>query len=291
MCNHKALCWINNKIIPANQASISVFDHGFLYGDGVFEGIRFYHNTPFRLDAHLHRLADSAQAIALTMPSSLSALEKAIVQLIHRFEGEHGYIGLIITRGKGCLGINPQNCTQPTTVIIVDSLNMVDSATRKAGVHIITAATRKLALDGLDPRIKSLNYLNHIMARMEANHAGADEALMLNAHGHIAEGTADNVFIEKNGILITPPTSDGALAGITRATIMDLAQQAGIKVCEQSIAPYDVYTAHACFLTGTGAELIPVASVDGRKLQACPSAMFHTLQDLFLQQIQKECTS
>jgi len=129
------------------------------------------------------------------------------------------------------------------------------------------------------------------MARMEANHAGADEALVLNAHGHIAEGTADNVFIEKNGILITPPTSDGALAGITRATIMDLAQQAGIEVREQSIAPYDVYTAHACFLTGTGAELIPVASVDGRQLQACPSAMFHTLQDLFLQQIQKECTS
>lgn len=131
MYNHKALCWINNKIIPANQASISVFDHGFLYGDGVFEGIRFYHNTPFRLDAHLHRLADSAQAIALTMPSSLSALEKAIVQLIHRFEGEHGYIRLIITRGKGCLGINPKNCKQPTTVIIVDSLNMVDSDTRK----------------------------------------------------------------------------------------------------------------------------------------------------------------
>ena len=287
--NKNAICWIDGKIIAAEKASISVFDHGLLYGDGVFEGIRFYHGKAFRLHAHLKRLHDSAHAIGLSIPISLDTLANAVEQCVHAF-AKDGYIRLIITRGKGSLGINPNNCSKPTVIIIADSLTMIDAQKRSHGISVITASTRKLTLDGLDPRIKSLNYLNHIMARIEANHAQADEALMLNSNGYIAEGTADNVFIEKDGILITPPTSDGALAGITRAIIIELAKQANIQVYEQSTAPYDVYTADACFLTGTGAELIPVASVDGRKLKQCPSKLFQQLSNLFFTQIQKECT-
>jgi len=279
--HNKAVCWMNGEIINAENALVSVFDHGFLYGDGVFEGIRFYHGKAFRLQAHLQRLQDSAQAVALNIPLSLEALSHAVEQTITAFASDTGYIRLIVTRGKGCLGINPNNCTSPSVVMIADRLTMMDNERRMQGARLITAATRKLAADGLDPRIKSLNYLNHIMARIEANHAGADEALMLNASGYIAEGTADNVFIEKNGMLITPPTTDGALAGITRATIIELAKQHGIDVHEQSIAPYDVYTAESCFLTGTGAELIPVAIVDGRKLPQCPSSIFKQLSAWF----------
>jgi len=288
MSETQTICWINGEFKSKDKALISVFDHGFLYGDGVFEGIRFYHKKAFRLPEHIQRLFDSAQAIALSIPMPAGELTEIIQQVVAASNLEHGYIRLIITRGKGCLGINPNNCTKPSMVIIADQLNMIDEHKREHGVCLITAATRKLALDAVDPRIKSLNYLNHIMARMEANHAGADEALLLNNNGHITEGTADNVFIEKDGKLITPPTSDGALAGITRATIIELAIQAGITVCEQSIAPYDVYTADACFLTGTGAELIPVASIDGRHLRQCPSDMFKQLSQHFQALIEHE---
>ncbi|WP_287963028.1 aminotransferase class IV, partial [Alcanivorax sp.] len=200
-----------------------------------------------------------------------------------------GYIRLIVTRGKGCLGINPENCKRPTTLIIADHLRMVGEESRRQGCRLIIASTRKLALDGLDPRVKSLNYLNHIMARIEANHAGADEALLLNSQGHIAEGTADNVFVVKDGVLITPPATDGALAGITRAAILELARTSGMKAIERSLAAYDIYTADACFLTGTGAELIPVAEVDGRKMKDCPGPTFDRLNQAFHSLIEQEC--
>jgi branched-chain amino acid aminotransferase len=285
----QAICWINGSIKPAEQAHISVFDHGFLYGDGIFEGIRFYAGKPFLLHAHLQRLFDSAQAIALHMPLSEAQLTQAITDVIAATGLQEGYIRLIITRGAGCLGINPKHCKKPNVVMIADTLNMIDEAKRHAGARLITASTRKLMPDSFDARIKSLNYLNQIMAKIEANHAGADEAIMLNHLGYIAEGTADNVFIEKQGKLITPPATDGGLAGITRAAIIKLARQQDIAVYEQSITPYDIYTADACFLTGTGAELIPVASLDGRKLASCPSTMFLSLTQAFKRLIQEEC--
>jgi len=285
----KAICWKNGEIMEANEATVSVFDHGFLYGDGVFEGIRFYHGCAFRLKEHLQRLTDSARAIALDMPYTQDELTGAIAESIAAFGEKSGYIRLIVTRGEGCLGINPKNCRRPTTLIIVDHLTMVSSEARNKGVRLIIASTRKLAPDGLDPRIKSLNYLNHIMARIEANHAGTDEALLLNAQGYVAEGTADNVFIIKGDTLLTPPISDGALAGITRAAIIGLAQESGIEIVEQSLAAYDIYTADACFLTGTGAELIPVAEIDGRILPQCPGDMFDHLNKSYHAFIDREC--
>jgi len=285
----QAICWKNGAIVPASEASISVFDHGFLYGDGVFEGIRFYHARPFRLLEHLRRLQDSAQAIALDMPYTTDELTEAVYQSIAAFQQDSGYIRLIVTRGVGSLGINPENCDSPTTIILTDQLSMISEGKRCEGIKLIIASTRKLPADGLDPRIKSLNYLNHILARIEANHAGADEALLLNASGHVAEGTADNVFIVRGNKLMTPPCTDGALAGITRAAIINIARKAGVQVFEQSIAPYDVYTADACFLTGTGAELIPVASVDGRTLHECPGNIFELLNEKFHTLINREC--
>ncbi len=285
------ICWQNGSIKPAHQATVSVFDHGFLYGDGVFEGIRFYHHTPFRLDEHLSRLAASAQAIALTMPLSHAQWRDAVRQTIAHAPSAHGYLRLIVTRGEGSLGINPQSCAKPNALIIADEVQVVSQASRQQGADIIIASTRKPAADALNPRIKSMNYLNPILARIEANHAGADEALMLNAHGFIAEGSADNVFIVQGNRVITPPVSDGALAGITRAVILELAREAGLQAVEQSITAYDVYHADACFLTGTGAELIPVRSVDGRTLRSCPGKIFETLATRFAQTIEKECAS
>ncbi len=289
MSKTQAICWKNGKMMPARQATVSIFDHGFLYGDGVFEGIRFYHNTAFRLTAHLQRLQYSAQAIGLGLPLSMRELAQAVHEVIEHAPNAHGYLRLIVTRGEGNLGINPESCAKPNVFIIADDVHVVAQNTRQQGANIIIATTRKLALDGLDPRVKSLNYLNHILARMEANHAGADEALMLNANGFIAEGSADNVFIVQGNDLITPPSTDGALAGITRQVILDLAQDAGLYPMEKSIGAYDVYNADACFLTGTGAELIPVRSVDGRALKSCPGKAFEKLASLFQKTIEQEC--
>ena len=285
----QAICWKNGEIMPAHQATVSVFDHGFLYGDGIFEGIRFYHNTAFRLTAHLQRLAYSAQAIGLSLPLSIQELTQAIYETIEHAANADGYLRLIVTRGEGNLGINPKSCSKPNVFIIADDVHVVAQDTKQQGANIIIASTRKLTLDGLDPRVKSLNYLNHILARIEANHAGADEALMLNANGFIAEGSADNVFIVQGNHLITPPSTDGALAGITRQVILALAHDAGLQPMEKSIGAYDVYNADACFLTGTGAELIPVRSVDGRALKSCPSKAFEKLASLFQETIAKEC--
>jgi len=289
MSETQAICWKNGEIIPAHQATVSIFDHGFLYGDGIFEGIRYYHNTPFRLNAHLQRLARSAQAIGLQLPQSIQELNHAVQQTINHTSSSDGYLRLIVTRGEGCLGINPQSCTKPNTFIIADNVQVIDKELKQKGANIIIASTRKLTLDSLDPRIKSLNYLNHILARMEANHAGADEALMLNANGFIAEGSADNVFIIQDENLITPPVNDGALEGVTRQIILDIAKNAGLNPIEKSIASYDAYNADACFLTGTGAELIPVRSIDGRILKSCPSKASEKLACLFQETIEKEC--
>lgn len=286
---NKGVCWLEGNILPLEQARIPVLDHGLLYGDGVFEGIRFYAGTPFLLDEHLRRLRDSAQAIAVNVPWDDEELTRITATVVGAFDGGDGYIRMIVTRGEGPLGIDPAPCKSPRLIVIASQLEMVDHAARSEGVRLITAATRRLPLDGLDPRIKSLNYLNHILARIEANRAGADEAVLLNGQGRVAEGTADNLFIVRDDRLLTPPVIDGVLPGITRALILQLTREMGTETCEQSLAPYDLYTADECFLTGTGAELIPVREIDGRTLKACPGPVFQCCSDAFRKTIVQHC--
>ena len=283
-----AVCWLDGVIVPADQAKVSVFDHGVLYGDGVFEGIRFYQRQAFRLDAHLRRLQDSARAIKLNLPYTHAELEAAIFSVVQAFDQDDGYLRLVITRGQGSLGINPVSCERGTAFIIADKLSVLDPRLKNQGVKLIIASTRRLPPDGLDPRVKSLNYLNHVLARIEANEAGADEAILLNAQGHIAEGSADNVFIVRDETLLTPPVSDGALAGITRGVIMTLSAELGLQCTECSLSAYDLYTADECFLTGTGLELMPVREIDGRGLAACPGPVFQRLSRAFAETIQTE---
>jgi branched-chain amino acid aminotransferase len=284
-----SLTWLNGQLLPTNQACIPVNDHGLLYGDGVFEGIRFYRRRAFRLQRHLQRLALSARAIALEIPYSTEELEAVIERLIEAFADDDGYIRLTVTRGAGPLGLNPKICSQPNVIAIADQLTMIAIGQQQAGARLIVSSVRRLPADGLDPRIKSLNYLNHILAKIEANHAGADEAILLNGQGRVAEGTADNVFIVRNGRLLTPPCSEGALEGITRDLVLELAQAEGIETSEQPLGVYDLYAADECFLTGTGAELIAVASIDCRALPSCPGPVFQRLQQAFRRTIDQEC--
>jgi len=277
----EGICWINNEIVPLQDARISVMDHGLLYGDGVFEGIRFYNNKLFLLEPHLKRLEASASAIALKIPKNLQALTQILQTVVNAYAGHQGYIRLIVTRGKGPLGINPAACKQPELIVIASPLNMSDEQAQKKGIRSIIASTRRIPADCLDPRIKSLNYLNAIMARIEANNAGVEEALMLNQQGFITEGTVNNVFIVKDGALYTPPSIDGSLAGITRDLILKLAASADITTQVTSMTAYDIYAADECFLSGTGAELIPVNEVDGRKFDTCPGPIFNQLKGLY----------
>ncbi|WGS84048.1 branched-chain-amino-acid transaminase [Methylomonas sp. UP202] len=285
----RAMCWLNGELMAADQAFIPVNDHGLLYGDGVFEGIRFYKRRAFRLQRHLQRLMLSARSIMLEIPLSADELTAAVERLIEAFAEDDGYIRLMVTRGPGSLGLNPANCAKPNVIAIADRLTMIAIDQGQAGAHLAVSPIRRLPADGLDPRIKSLNYLNHILAKIEANHAGADEAILLNAQGRVAEGTADNVFIVRGGRLLTPPCSEGALEGITRELVLQLAQEQGIETQEQPLGVYDLYAADECFLTGTGAELIAVASIDRRPLQNCPGPVFRLLQAAFLQTIAIEC--
>ncbi|MCG8383105.1 MAG: branched-chain-amino-acid transaminase [Gammaproteobacteria bacterium] len=275
--------WINGQHRDEADAVIPVTDHGLLYGDGVFEGIRFYQRQPFYRDAHLERLWDSAQSIRLKIPNSRAQLSEVIDTLVKQFPEPEGYIRILVTRGRGPLGIDPNECGTPNVILIVDQLNMLDETTRQSGIRTIIASTRRIPSDSLDSRIKSLNYLNQILARMEAQQAGVDEAILLNHSGYISEASVENLFIVKQGMLLTPPATDGALDGITRRVVMQLATHRSIPVSEKSLTPYDLYTADECFLTGTGAELIPVREVDGR-LIGKPGPVFHTLLGAFLEE-------
>lgn len=282
------VCWRNGHIVPLEQATVSVFDHGLLYGDGVFEGIRFYNGRAFRLQAHLERLFLSARAIALSIPYSIEQLTQAVIDTVCAAPEANGYLRLVVTRGPGPLGIDPSRCHSPVVFIVADRLQLVSERVRSEGAKVIIAATRRLGADGLDPRIKSLNYLNHILARMEATHAGADEAILLNSAGRIAEGSADNIFIVQRGELLTPPVIEGALDGITRQVVLELAEKLGIKAREIPLAPYDLFTADECFLTGTGAELIPVGYADGRTIPTCPGPIYQQLEKVFRELVTSE---
>jgi branched-chain amino acid aminotransferase len=260
----EAKIYIDGKFYSEANAKVSVFDHGLLYGDGIFEGIRFYNGRVFRLEEHLERLWDSARSICLQVPISMREMAAAVLETIRQNDLRDGYIRLLVTRGIGNLGLNPTQCKHPSVIIIAATIALYHESFYRKGLTIVTCATRRSNPAALNPAVKSLNYLNNVMARIEANLAGADEALMLNDAGNVAECTADNVFIIKRGQFFTPPITAGALRGITRSIVFEIAAELGIKITETDITRHDVFIADECFLTGTAAEIIPVIKADGR---------------------------
>jgi len=262
----EAKIYIDGKFYSEANAKISVFDHGLLYGDGIFEGIRFYNGRVFRLEEHLQRLWDSARSICLEIPMTMQDMTEAVLETIRQNRLRDGYIRLLVTRGIGNLGLNPTQCKAPSVIIIAATIALYHEDFYRKGLTIVTCATRRSNPAALNPAVKSLNYLNNVMARIEANLAGADEALMLNDAGNVAECTADNVFIVKHGQIFTPPVAAGALRGITRSVVFEIAAELGVKVRETDITRHDVFVADECFLTGTAAEIVPVVKADGRSI-------------------------
>jgi branched-chain amino acid aminotransferase len=256
--------YLDGEWYSRETAKVSVFDHGLLYGDGIFEGIRVYNRRIFRLEAHLDRLYDSARALALAIPLSREEMAAAVRETVRRNQKEDGYIRLVVTRGVGDLGIDPRKCPRASVFIIVTDISVYPREKYAKGITVVTAATRQVSHDAFDSRVKSLNYLKNILAKLDAQQAGAEEAIMLNSAGYIAECTADNLFVIRHGRLLTPAPQDGALEGITRAAVLGLAGEAGIAASETRLTRYDLYTADECFVTGTGAELMPVTAADGR---------------------------
>ena len=256
--------YIDGKYYDERNAKISVFDHGLLYGDGVFEGIRAYNGRVFKLREHIDRLFCSAKAILLNIPLSHERMMRAVVEACRQNKLKNGYIRLLVTRGVGSLGLNPYRCKRPSVIIIADKIRLYPEEYYKKGLAIITVPTIRSLHSALNPAIKSLNYLNNILAKIEAINGGCEEAVMMNAEGFIAECTGDNLFIVKGGTLQTPPLSAGALYGITRSVVMELAARSGLAVSEPNLTRYDLFNADECFLSGTGAELIPVVKIDGR---------------------------
>src|SRR5687767_2141859 len=256
--------YINGRYFDEADAKISVFDHGLLYGDGIFEGIRAYGGRVFKLREHIRRLFFSAKAILLQIPLSEEELVQAVLATCRENRIVDGYIRLVVTRGVGTLGLNPNSCKNPSVVIIADKIQLYPVEFYEKGLTIITVPTVRNLHSALNPAIKSLNYLNNILAKIEANNGGCEEAIMLNSEGYVSECTGDNVFIIKAGQMFTPPLSAGALYGITRGVVMEMAREASIEVSEPNLTRYDLFNADECFLTGTGAELIPVIKIDGR---------------------------
>jgi len=260
--------WLDGKIIPVQEAKISVFDHGLLYGDGVFEGIRSYNGRVFERDAHLRRLFHSAKAIQLEIPFTYDEVDRSLDQTLEANGLLHperdAYIRLVVTRGVGVLGISPRRTWKPKMYVITATIQMYAPEMYEKGMPVIVSSFTRNHNNAMPPRIKSLNYLNNILAKMEAHDANVGEAIMLNHLGHVAEATGDNLFIVRDGQLQTPPTSAGILEGITRATVIRLAREAGIEAVEKDLVRMDLYAADECFLTGTGAQIVPVTSIDRR---------------------------
>lgn len=258
--------WLDGQLVDKDAAKVSVFDHGLLYGDGVFEGIRVYRGRIFQCDAHLQRLFDSARAIRLVIPMTADELKAAIEQTFKANAFIDCYIRLVVTRGVGNLGLDPRRCAKPSVFIISDALQLYFPEMYENGMAVITSTVIRTHATALSPRIKSLNYLNNILAKQEANDAGVPEAIMLNQDGNVAECTADNIFIVKAGQVLTPTTTDGILEGITRQVVIDLCRKLAIPCTEKTIQRHDLYIAAECFLTGTGAEVIAVTKIDGRPI-------------------------
>ena len=283
--------YIDGQWYPRETAKVSVFDHGLLYGDGVFEGIRAYHRRIFRLPAHLDRLYASARALALEIPLSRSAMQTAVEETVRRNQRDDVYVRLIVTRGVGELGIDPLSCPAPSVIIIANDVRVYPRELYAGGITVMTSATRQVSHEAVDPRIKSLNYLKNILAKIDAQQAGAHEAIMLNAEGFIAECTADNLFIVRDGRLLTPSPQDGALGGITRGVILELAAEARVPAAEARLTRYDLYTADEAFVSGTGAELMPIAVADGRRIgDGRPGTLTKRLTEAFHALVRTEGT-
>jgi branched-chain amino acid aminotransferase len=275
------IAWIEGEIVPAREARISILDHGFLFGDGVFEGIRVTPAGIFRFEDHMKRLATAARAVGIEPPGGLERVREVARQTTRAWGPRAGYLRLIVTRGVGALGIDPASCPTPGIVCIAAGTARVSAEKDTRGVDLITSSMRRPAADMLDPRVKSLNYLNNALAKREANLRGADDALVLNAQGLVSEASATNVFVLQGDRLETPPVTDGALEGITRRTVLEIGEQLGFRVAERSLGRFDLYAADGVFLTGTRAGLVPVGSLDGSTIDQTASVSFDRLRAYF----------
>ncbi|HRZ86998.1 MAG TPA: branched-chain-amino-acid transaminase [bacterium] len=281
--------YINGKFYSKEDAKISVYDHGLLYGDGVFEGITFYNGKIFRLAQHIRRLYESAQTIMLKIPLSFGKMIEDVKKTVELSGLKNGYIRLIVTRGEGNLGLNPFTCQQPQVIIIADKIALYPKELYATGLNVITVPTLRTPSEAMSPRVKSLNYLNNIMAKMEAINAGADEALMLNANGFVAECAGDNIFTVKDNAVYTPGPSAGILKGVTRDAVIELAEKNGLMVYEIDMSRHDIYNADECFLTGSAAEIVPVIKLDGRTIgSGKPGPVTKTLLEQFKKLIETE---
>ena len=258
------IIYLDGEYVPEEDARVSVFDHGLLYGDGLFEGIRAYYGRVFKLKEHIDRLYHGARAIVLEPPITKEEMEHVVLETLRRNNLRDAYIRLVVTRGKGDLGLDPRKCPRPTIFCIASAIQLYPKKLYEKGLEVATVPTRRNSPEALNPQIKSLNYLNNILAKLEANLLGVSEAVVLNNEGYVTEGTGDNIFIIKKGRLITPPGYLGILEGITRNSVMELAEKRNIPVEEKPFTRYDIYVAEECFLTGTAAEVIPVVKVDDR---------------------------
>ena len=258
--------YLNGEIVPEDEAKVSVFDHGYLYGDGIFEGIRAYNGRVFMMDEHIDRLYQSAKTIMLDIPLNKEEMEEAILETIRANELEDAYIRVVVSRGVGDLGLDPRKCPKATIVIIASAIQLYPEELYETGLKVITVPTRRNGPEMVNPRIKSLNYLNNIMARIEANLADAPEAIMLNSDGYVAECTGDNIFIIEGETLYTPPKYAGILKGTKREVVLEIAEELGLEVREELFTRHDLFNADECFLSGTAAEVIPVVEVDGRSI-------------------------
>ena len=270
--------YIDGRFVPESEARVSVFDHGFLYGDGVFEGIRVYKGVVFKLREHIDRLYDSAKAIMLKIPLSKEEMIKAVLETLKRNNLRDAYIRLIVTRGVGDLGIDPRKCSKPSVIIITREMKPLLG---RKSVSLIISSVRRDNVDATSHQAKSLNYLNSILAKLEAIKAGADDAILLDNRGFVSEASAANLFLVKNGVIITPPQTAGILPGITRGKVMELAESLGFRVEEREITPMELFTADEVFLTGTAAEIVPVAEIAGRKLPEAPGKVTKRLMEAF----------
>lgn len=281
--------YIDGEFYPRADAKISVFDHGLLYGDGVFEGIRAYEGRIFRLEQHLTRLYDSARYLHLTIPISREEMAEACRESCRRNGLRDAYLRLVVTRGKGDLGLSPYNCPRASVICIADRIRLYPAEHYRDGLTLMTASTRRTNAETLNPRIKSLNYLNNILARIEGMLAGGQEALMINQEGFVVEATSDNIFLVREGGLVTPPIWIGALRGITRDATIEIARREGIAVREEPFTRYDIFAASECFLTGTAAEIIPVKKLDGRPIgDGRPGPLTRRLSELYRDLVNSE---
>jgi len=258
--------WIDGGVVEGRDARVPVTDHGFLYGDGVFEGMRVYGRRVFRLDDHLRRIEVSARCIGLRIPGGAARLREIVLETARAFDEDEAYVRLIVSRGEGALGVDPTTCPEPRVVCILDHVSLYPEETLERGLALVTVSGRRPGPDVLDPRVKSLNYLNNALAKLEARQRGADEALLLNAAGQVAEASVANVFALRDGVLLTPPATDGALEGMTRATVLELAARDGLPTAERTLGRYDLMAADEVFLTGSGARIVPVTSLDGERI-------------------------